>query len=523
LGEPNNTGFGGGFYCSYESNSIVTDSIFWNNYALLRGNAIAIGTGFKFDPRPTTLTISHSDIKDGRAGVWVDNGSVLNWGAGNISADPLFTIGPLGRYYLSQTDAGQGQNSPCVDAGSDYTSYVGLTGYTTRTDETPDLGRVDMGYHHPTGEPCRLCDLVRDGVINFRDFARLADKWLDQGCSKANTWCQGADITSDTHVDFRDVVFFANCWLAEDTIPPVPDPSRWETEPYLTSSSSISMTAETASDAWGWEVDYYFDCIDGGHDSGWQRSSTYTDSGLTPGVEYGYRVKTRDEIGNEGQWSQVRYAARDSTPPAPAPGWQVMPYAVTSNSVAMMATTAYDDSGVEYYFESVSGDGHDSGWQSEPNYTDVDLNPNTEYSYRVKARDMSPNQNETGWSVVARVVTLVPPDTLAPAPNPMTWDTVADANGFDGTPREIYGGGGSFDYWIEMRATIATDASGVVEYYFECIDAPAVQPNGFSSGWQASNLYRVRVGRRGQGLRFRVRARDMYNNMTGWSTIERPG
>jgi hypothetical protein len=522
--ETDSTGFGGGFYCSYESNSIVTDSIFWNNYALLAGNSIAVATGFEFDTRPSTLTISHSDIKDGRSAVWVDDGSVLNWGAGNIDDDPLFTIGPLGGYYLSRVDAGQLSDSPCVDAGSDYASHVGLIGYTTRIDESPDIGRVDMGYHHPTGEPCRLCDLARDGIINFRDFVKLADRWLDEGCSKADAWCRGADITSDTHVDFRDILFLADCWLVEDTTAPVPDPSEWEIEPYLTSGTSISMTAETAFDAWGWDIEYYFECIDTGdcHDSGWQESLTYTDTGLTQGVEYGYRVKTRDAIGNESEWSQVRYAGVDSTPPAPAPGWLVAPYAVTSNSIAMEATTAYDDSGVEYYFESVSGrNGHDSGWQDEPNYTDVDLDPNTEYSYRVRARDRSLSQNETPWSAVAWATTLVPPDITPPTPNPMEWDTVTDPNGFEGTPREVFGGGGSFDFWVEMTALVATDASGVVEYFFECIDAPGVWPDGLSSGWQIETFYTVQVGRRGQGLRFRVKARDLYNNETDWSVIER--
>ncbi|NIN33959.1 MAG: hypothetical protein GTO60_02115, partial [Gammaproteobacteria bacterium] len=257
-GEPNNTGFGGGFYCSYESRSFITDSIFWNNFAL-EGNAIAVGTGFEFDKRPSALTISYSDI--GRAAVWVDDGSTLNWGDGNIDDDPLFTTGPLGSYYLSQTGAGQPQNSPCVDAGSDYASYVGMVGYTTRTDEKPDTGMVDMGYHHPRAEPCILCDLVYDGIVNFRDFAIVADRWLEEDCSQVNAWCQGADLTSDTYVDMRDVAFMADCWLVEDTGAPVPDPSRWETEPYFSSGTSISMTAETTTDAWGWDVEYYFESV----------------------------------------------------------------------------------------------------------------------------------------------------------------------------------------------------------------------------------------------------------------------
>ncbi|MHC4244841.1 MAG: right-handed parallel beta-helix repeat-containing protein, partial [Planctomycetota bacterium] len=198
FGEPNNSGFGGGLYNSYESNSVITDSIFWNNFAL-KGDAILVGTDFRFDKRPSTVTISYSDI--GQASIWVDDESTLNWGDGNIEADPLFTQGPRGGYYLSQIGAGQTENSPAVDAGSDYASYVGMVGYTTRTDEILDAGRVDMGYHHPGAEPCRLCDLVLDGVINLCDFAVLAERWLDDTCSEGNNWCNGADLTSDMYVD----------------------------------------------------------------------------------------------------------------------------------------------------------------------------------------------------------------------------------------------------------------------------------------------------------------------------------
>jgi hypothetical protein len=64
----------------------------------------------------------------------------------------------------------------------------------------------------------------------------------------------------------------------------------------------------------------------------------------------------------------------------------------------MTATTASDESGVEYYFECTMTGGHDSGWQSNPSYTDTGLSPETTYTYRVKARDLSFNQNETGYS-----------------------------------------------------------------------------------------------------------------------------
>ena len=66
-------------------------------------------------------------------------------GLGNISDDPMFVSGPLGEYYLSQVASGQSQQSPCVDAGCpSSTLIIG----TTRNDEFPDTGLVDMGFHY---------------------------------------------------------------------------------------------------------------------------------------------------------------------------------------------------------------------------------------------------------------------------------------------------------------------------------------------------------------------------------------
>ncbi len=101
---------------------------------------------------------------------------------------------------------------------------------------------------------------------------------------------------------------------------------------------------------------------------------------------------------------------------------------------------------------------------------------------------------------------LFPVDTTAPVPDPAQWAHP------DGAPREINLGGGSFDFWVQMTATEATDASGLVEYFFECTTEP-----GFSSGWQTSNEYSVQIGRGEQLLRFRVKARDLYLNETEWS------
>jgi hypothetical protein len=95
-----------------------------------------------------------------------------------------------------------------------------------------------------------------------------------------------------------------------DTDIPTPDPMDWETGPYPTSSSSISMTAAAAYDRSG--VEYYFACTSGGgHNSGWQESATYEDTGLEPDTLYTYIVTARDASPNHNTTapSQV-YSAR---------------------------------------------------------------------------------------------------------------------------------------------------------------------------------------------------------------------
>jgi len=94
----------------------------------------------------------------------------------------------------------------------------------------------------------------------------------------------------------------------------------------------------------------------------------------------------------------------DLTPPTPNPmTWSSAPAQLDSTSITMTATTAYDPSAVQYFFDCVSGGCHDSGWQDQTSYTDSNLFPNVQYTYRVKARDKSSNLNETNWSNQASV------------------------------------------------------------------------------------------------------------------------
>lgn len=473
---------------------------------------------------------------------------------GNISEDPNFVDG----YHLSQVAAGQLVDSPCVDAGSDLANNLGLDTYTTRTDHVFDRGIVDMGYHYPfsESESCRVSDLVGDGVIDFKDFAAFAERWLDEGCLGDNNWCGGADMTFDGYVDGIDLLFLTKCWLVADTEPPIPNPAEWQIAPYATSPNSIAMTARTSVDAWGVSVEYYFeDANDANITSGWISSSSWEDTGLTPQTRYAYRVKTRDVIGNETAWSVVAYATTpaeshpdDLEPPSPDPmQWLTMPHAISADSISMEAVAATDVSlPVEYYFEETTDNpgGADSGWVANALWTATGLNADTQYCYRVQARDAV--GNTTGFSSIECATTFpsgTTPDTNAPDPPP-TMLRADDVNTItdpcDNTLSAQYQVG--LEWWHKVVAdvsAVADDSGGPIEIRFICVSDGAFSSNntipglyrpiligntgtygGISQGWRLTYsggtiIYDVNVdkyGGIGKELRWKVCAYDESMN-----------
>ena len=96
--------------------------------------------------------------------------------------------------------------------------------------------------------------------------------------------------------------------------------------------------------------------------------------------------------------------ATDAAAPVPNPiAFHSAPAPAGPTSIRMVASTAFDPSGVEYFFTCAAGGGHDSGWQSSPEYTDTGLNPGGSYSYTVKARDCSVAHNQTAPSTAASI------------------------------------------------------------------------------------------------------------------------
>jgi hypothetical protein len=109
----------------------------------------------------------------------------------------------------------------------------------------------------------------------------------------------------------------------------------------------------------------------------------------------------------EQDFSELRFIP-DSGAPEPNPlVWKITPTSTEPASITMIAATASDPLGVEYYFNNVTDPNHDSGWQSYSYYKDKNLQAGTLYTYRVKARDKSPSQNETEWSSGASTATSI--------------------------------------------------------------------------------------------------------------------
>ena len=228
-----------------------------------------------------------------------------------------------------------------------------------------------------------------------------------------------------------------------ETDPPTPNPMTWASVPAADNATTISMTATTATDDCA--VEYFFaetSANPGGSDSIWQADVSYTDTDLDPETQYCYRVRARDKTINQNEtaWSSpdacAMTPASETTPPLPNPmTWATVPYATGESSIAMVATTATDPSGVQYFFDETSDNpgGSDSVWQPGESYSDEDLSMSTQYCYRVKARDQSPNLNETAWST---------PDACATTSATPSWTKVDDQD----ASVAVYGSGWILDW-----------------------------------------------------------------------------
>ncbi len=149
---------GGGMYNTYSSNPIVTNCIIWGNIASSGGNEIAL-------IESSTIDVAYCDVQGGQAGIYEDlSSNTVNWGSGNIDAEPLFidADGADNKVGTEDDNLRLSEGSACIDAGNNIavTGLTDLDGHRRIIDGDSDgEAFVDMGayeYYGPDYEPITI-------------------------------------------------------------------------------------------------------------------------------------------------------------------------------------------------------------------------------------------------------------------------------------------------------------------------------------------------------------------------------
>lgn len=160
-----------GLECYERGHADIKNCIFWTDTRWWGQQQEDINAPYRkhlFIENQSSMSVSYTDIEGGINGVYVedDNSCSLEWGQGNINADPCF-----GRYY-------------------GYFDYHLKSG----------LGRWTMMYESNG-------DYNNDKFIDFKDFAIFAIYWQD------NNPPQYIDLDKDGQVDLNDLDIFCSNWL----------------------------------------------------------------------------------------------------------------------------------------------------------------------------------------------------------------------------------------------------------------------------------------------------------------------
>lgn len=199
---------GGGMCSISDNNSIVENCILW-------GNTSPSGAQI-CDMEGSSTSVTYSDVQGGEAGVYQDPNCTLSWGPGNLDSNPCFIMSGYwdpngtpedinddfwvdGDYHLLS-------DSPCIDTGdpnyvidpnehdidgdnriiggridigADEFVYIGDFDFSGSVDFT-DLSILALQWLQPPGTPSAdIAPSPPDGIVNFLDYAVLADHWLE--------------------------------------------------------------------------------------------------------------------------------------------------------------------------------------------------------------------------------------------------------------------------------------------------------------------------------------------------------
>ena len=264
--------------------------------------------------------------------------------------------------------------------------------YSYTLDNGNDVKAIVMA---GAGAPACYGDFDRSELVGFNDLAQFVEYWL-----KTNNIAD-ADYYDDGIVDFRDFALLAQNWKTDFTAPLAP--------------KGLAATAGDAKVLLDWydntEIDlagyniYRSTTSGSGYtkvNTSLQTSSDYNDTGVTNNTTYYYVVKAVDTSSNEsGYSSQVSATPHSTTPPAVPTG-----LSATSGDAKVLLdwndNNEPDLAGYNIYRSTTSGSGYtkvNTSLQTSSDYNDTGVTNGTTYYYVVTAVDTS--SDESGHSIQA--------------------------------------------------------------------------------------------------------------------------
>jgi hypothetical protein len=207
---------GGAIHC-YESNAAVTNCILWDNFGDV-GSQINLAS--LHSDRPCTLSLNYSDLQGGQSDVSIGNWSTLNWGPGNIDADPRFvepgywdhngTPDYIWDDFWVEGDYHLLSGSPCIDAGDP--NYIPEPNETD-LDGNPRLigDGIDMGAYEYV-PPIEAAMQLTPQTINCNSKGKLvkAHITLPQGFLPDDVNVNTPAVAEPMHIESQYIRVFAS-------------------------------------------------------------------------------------------------------------------------------------------------------------------------------------------------------------------------------------------------------------------------------------------------------------------------
>jgi hypothetical protein len=182
-------------------------------------------------------------------------------------------------------------------------------------------------------------------------------------------------------------------------------------------TTSVTLSVDSFPNATSGVSGYYFANTTKGTNSGWIQTNSWEETGIEPNTSYTYTVKYRNGDSVETATATTTQYTLIQTP-ASISFDNIGVSSITVSASGTLSNLASSTSGV--YFNETSGNsgGSDSSWQQIASYQDTGLSENTQYTYRVKAR----NGDGTSTSYTATSSKY----TLANIPTGLTTINTAD-------------------------------------------------------------------------------------------------